>query len=179
MGIPRVVARISTAGAALAATTFTVTSCTVPAHGLTGVMIAPNGGLTAVVGWCPGHAIDGLVLYTQDRNRPSVSVGRWSAVRKLSGDYAEVSLIPEPLDWKVRKPLPPALEPQRTYVLYGGTHDNSTSTTHVQFTMATLRALPRGTIVTQGVYDKKTDSWPDVHLDRAGFQRQVHLRYDC
>jgi hypothetical protein len=179
MGIPRILARISVAGAALATTAVTLTSCTVPVHGLTGVMIAPSGELTAVVGWCPEHRIDGLVLYTEDRNRSSVSVGGWSTVRKLAGDYAEVPLTPAPPGWKARTPLPTALDPQRTYVLYGGTHDNSTSTASVEFTMAKLRALPRGTILTQGVYDKKTDGWPDVHLDRAGFQRQVRTRYDC
>lgn len=63
--------------------------------------------------------------------------------------------------------------------MYGATQKNVSSTAHVDFTVAALRRLPRGTIHMSGLYDEKKDDFIAMDVGKAEFQRQVRLRYKC
>jgi hypothetical protein len=173
--VPRLIA----ASAALTIAAVTLTSCGVPQHGITGVMIAPSGRLTAVLGWCPDHAPDALVLYTDAERQSTVGVSHWSAAQKPAGTYLEVPLAEPPPGWSAKPPRLPALDPRREYILYGATRNNSSSTAHVHFTVAALQALTPGTILAVGEYVPEKDAWAELHVSAAEFQRQVRKRYGC
>jgi hypothetical protein len=71
----------------------------------------------------------------------------------------------------------PALDPQREYHLYGWAEDASSSRRAVTFTLAELRA--QDSILMQGEYDKKTDSWPNVHVSADEFRGAVDRMVSC
>lgn len=74
-------------------------SCTVRSYGLTGATIDESGRLTAVLGWCPGHPPDTLVLYTdapRGASRPEVTVATLRADGRPAGTYAELPLSAPP-----------------------------------------------------------------------------------
>nr|WP_236071738.1 hypothetical protein [Streptomyces polyasparticus] len=49
-------------------------------------------------------------------------------------------------DWRAEKPLPSALDPLRSYTLYGWTEGNSWSASGVSFTTAHLAGLKPGEV---------------------------------
>jgi hypothetical protein len=158
----------------IAAMAATLTSCTVPQRGLTGVRLDAEGRLTAVLAWCPGKVPDGFTLHT-DAGKPELEIN--FRAPKLSGTYAEVGLSEPPPGWTASVRLPD-LDPQRKYRLYGWTTDNSSSTRGVTFTLAELRAQ-QDSILMQGEYDKKSDSWPNVHLSADEFRAAVDRIVAC
>ena len=126
--------------------------------------------LTVVLAWCPGHAPDGVTLYTENERRSSVVVGHWEADHRLAGTYAELPLARPTLGWRTTRPLPDALDPRRKYVLFGGTRDNSSSTHPVDFTVAALQSNPRDAIrVWAGSRDENDDD-AFINVYPAGFQ---------
>jgi hypothetical protein len=165
--------------AALTIAMVTLSSCGVPAHGFTGVMIDSSGKLTAVFGWCPGHAPDGATLYTENERQSEVGVGHWEADHRLVGTYAELPLARPTQGWRATRPLPAALDPRREYVLFGGTSDNSSSTHPVEFTVAALQSNPRGTILVWAANRDENDGDEFINVDSAGFQRHVSDHFDC
>ncbi|MEV5708906.1 hypothetical protein [Actinoallomurus sp. NPDC052274] len=168
--------RIIVVGAALTTGAVTLTACTVPVHGLTGVMLSPSGQLTAVLGWCPGHAPDALILYKRaDDPKEELTLGDWHSSQRPAGRYAELTLDRPPPGWRAHTPLQ-ILNPQETYVIYGATQTNSSSTSSVSFTTAALENIPRGTIQI-GYTSSGENTLP--YVDRTEFQRQVGRRYGC
>jgi hypothetical protein len=154
------------------------TSCTVPTYGITGVVVDNSGRLTAALSWCDGHPPDTLIVYFDGPGRSSIDVGRFSVTGKLTGTYTEVPLQAGQSGWKADIPLPPALDPARTYHMYGGTKNNSSSTSTVTFTVASLRGLPPGSIRIISNREE-VNQYPALNVDRAEFQRQVHRQFDC
>jgi hypothetical protein len=164
---------------ALTTATVTLSSCTVPRHGFTGVTIDSSRQLTVVLGWCPGHTPDGVILYTENERQSNVSVGSWEADHPLAGTYAELPLTRPTQGWRAKRPLPDPLDPGRKYVLYGGTSDNSSSTAYVEFTVAELQSNPRGAIRVWAGRQDGNDDDEFINVDRAGFQRHVRDHFAC
>lgn len=123
------------AGAAVLAS---LTGCTVPEAGSTGITVTEDGQPVGVLMVCHHH-IDGATLYTGDGD-DSEEVGGWSRARPVTG-FVSWPLYTGGENWRVDRPMPAALERRRVYVLYGGTEDNSWSTTEVSFTRAQLAGL--------------------------------------
>lgn len=161
------------AGALIAAMAATLTSCTVPRRGLTGIRLDAAGHLTAVLAWCPGKAPDGITLHTEAGN-PELSIEYRAP--ELSGTYAQAGLSEPSPGWTASARLP-VLDPGREYRLYGWTKDASSSTRAVTFRLAELRA--DDSILIQDEYDEATDSWPNVHLTAEEFRGAVDRLVGC
>ncbi|WP_407915227.1 hypothetical protein [Kitasatospora sp. NE20-6] len=121
-----------------------LTGCTVAEGAVSGVTVTEDGRPIGMVMVCH-RRIDGATLYTHDDASGTSGriMGRWKHDGPLTG-YA-----PLPLDggdgWTPEQPLQP-LEAGRTYTLYGWTEDNSSSASHVSFTLADLAALTPGRV---------------------------------
>ncbi|MER6786720.1 hypothetical protein ABT330_19240 [Streptomyces sp. NPDC000658] len=153
--------RIRNAAAACAglAALTSLTGCTVPIAGLTGVTVSEDGQPVGVLMVCHDH-IDGALLYTdgdgegtgadgsdEDATEGSESedVGRWSSSEPVTG-FVSWPLTAGGGGWRVDEPMPAALRPRQTYHLFGGTDDSSWSTADVSFTPEQLAALAPGRV---------------------------------
>jgi len=152
----------------------TITSCTVPERGLTGVKLDAAGRLTAVLAWCPRRPPHGLTLYTDD-DRPELKIHFWAPV--FRDTYAEAPLAELPAGWSSTVKMP-ALDPRREYHLYGWTENNSSGTRAVDFTLAKLQSNEPGTILIQR-HDDKTGSWRDSRLSTDEFRSAVEPDVGC
>ncbi|MCW2916244.1 MAG: hypothetical protein JWN52_4312 [Actinomycetia bacterium] len=164
--------------AALVIAAVTLTACTALQHGVTGVMLGPSGRLIAVLGWCPGHAPDGMTLYTEDAQRPSFKVSKFTVDPRPEGTYAEVPLADPPLGWSADPPLLPTLDPQHQYTLSGWTK-NTSSARNVDFTVASLKNIGPGRIVFQRLDVKEKDESGVFRLGVEDFQREVRDQDGC
>ncbi|WP_327312819.1 hypothetical protein [Streptomyces sp. NBC_01235] len=128
---------------ASAAALLSLTGCTAPGAGITGITVTATGRPVGVLMICHKH-IDGATLYADDDpNGPEV--GDWRRTRPATG------LVTWPLatggpGWTVDKPMPTALDRGRTYILYGWTDDDSWSAADVSFTLTDLAALQPGQV---------------------------------
>ncbi|MEU1187526.1 hypothetical protein [Streptomyces sp. NPDC005859] len=129
------------AGAAVLAS---LTGCTVPVAGGTGITVAEDGQPVGVLMVCHHH-IDAAILYTRGSGDESEDVGSWRRTEPATG-YVTWPLHTGGEGWSVDRAMPTALERQRTYVLYGATEDDSWSTADVSFTLADLAALTPGQV---------------------------------
>lgn len=122
------------------------TACTVPEAGSTGITVTADGLPVGVLMVCHHH-IDAAVLYTGDGDDgdESEDVGSWSRAEPATG-FVTWPLRTGGGGWSVDRQPPATLERQRTYILHGGTEDNSWSTTAVSFTLAHLAALVPGRV---------------------------------
>ncbi|MER7103722.1 hypothetical protein ABT383_29535 [Streptomyces humidus] len=137
--------------AGLAALT-SLTGCTVPSAGLTGITVTEDGRPVGVLMVCHDH-IDGALLYTDSAGSGrdaaeeggSEDAGRWSSSKPVTG-FASWPLTTGGQGWRVDGPMPATLQPRRTYHLFGGTDDDSWSTADVSFTPEQLAALAPGQV---------------------------------
>ncbi|CAM5737423.1 hypothetical protein SALBM311S_09310 [Streptomyces alboniger] len=130
-----------TAGMALAVTS----GCTVPIDAVVGISVTADGRLLGVMMVC-GHQIDGTTLYVDsDDVDKAVTIGSWTADRPLTAGLTTWTLDPPSAGWTADKPLTP-LTAKTTYALYGGTKDNSWSSTSVSFTLADRDRLTPGMV---------------------------------
>ncbi|WP_367325126.1 hypothetical protein [Streptomyces sp. HUAS ZL42] len=132
------------AAGACAAALFSLTGCTVPTAGATGIAVTEDGKPFGMLMVCHGH-IDGATLYTETTGDESETVARWSHARPLT-EFVTWPLATGGDGWSVGHPMPKALEQRRSYTLYGWTEDSSWSTGDVSFTLADLAKLSPGQV---------------------------------
>ncbi|KUO22188.1 hypothetical protein AQJ91_05890 [Streptomyces dysideae] len=112
-----------------------------------------DGRLLGVMMVC-GHQIDGAILYVDsDDADKTVTVGSWTADHPLTAGLTTWTLNPPSAGWTADKPLAP-LTAKTAYALYGGTEDNSWSSSSVSFTLADRDRLTPGMVR----YDKISDN---------------------
>ncbi|MER5603489.1 hypothetical protein [Streptomyces sp. NPDC002265] len=142
-----------TVGTALAATS----GCTVPIDAVAGVSVTADGRLLGVMMVC-GHRLDGATLYVDgaDADR-QVTVGEWTAGRRLTAGLTTWALDAPPAGWTATKPLAP-LTTGTTYTLYGWTEDNTSSSSSVSFTLADRDRLAPGRVRYEAVSDSGDES---------------------
>ncbi|MEU4871500.1 hypothetical protein [Streptomyces sp. NPDC021608] len=129
-----------------------LTGCTVPVAGLTGVTVTEDGRPVGVLMVCHDH-VDGALLYTDGvgsaggtaEESESEDVGRWSSSGPVTG-FVSWPLATGGDGWRVDEAMPAALRPRRAYHLFGGTDDDSWSTVDVSFTPEQLAALAPGQV---------------------------------
>ncbi|MGY4925495.1 hypothetical protein [Streptomyces sp. 900105755] len=149
------------AGVALAATS----GCTVPVDAVAGVSVTVDGRLLGVMMIC-GHHIDGATLYVEsDDADKSVTVGSWTAARPHKAGLVIWPLESPAAGWTTTRALTP-LTAGTAYTLYGGTKDNSWSTTDVSFTRADRDRLAPGEVLYDDVSDDGDESAVVVPLTR-------------
>lgn len=85
--------------------------------------------------------------------------------------FAAVSLADPGDPWNAMTVLPTlSTQPDGfTYELYGGSSNNSWSSSHVSFTLETLQKLEPGEVLTQG-YELDNYVGEDVVVDRETFE---------
>ncbi|MGW3242678.1 hypothetical protein [Streptomyces sp. NPDC001070] len=119
--------------------------CGVPLAGVTGIAVSEDGRPLGVILVCHDH-IDAAVLYDSDEEDTSAArLGRWSRSKPATG-FTVWSLESGGRGWNAEVPASVPFEPQRTYSLFGGTRDNSWSTSHVDFTAAQFARLEPGQV---------------------------------
>ncbi|MFI6435243.1 hypothetical protein [Streptomyces sp. NPDC050759] len=137
----RRVVGIVAAGLAVAAST----GCSVPVDAVAGISVSDDGHLLGVMMVC-GHQIDGATVYVDSENvNKQKTVGSWTADRPLTAGLATWSLQSPSAGWAVGRSLT-RLTPKTTYILYGGTEDNSWSSESVSFGLTDLDQLSPGMV---------------------------------
>ncbi|MFD3455666.1 hypothetical protein ACFWVC_26260 [Streptomyces sp. NPDC058691] len=119
----------------------TLSGCTVPVAGVTGIAVTDDGKPLGVMLVCHDR-IDGATLYSDEEEADYL--GRWIRGKPAKG-YTLWRLDTGGRGWTTDMPVA-ALEPRRTYSLYGWTRDNSWSTEHVDFTLEQLARLEPGQV---------------------------------
>ncbi|MYX32350.1 MULTISPECIES: hypothetical protein [Streptomycetaceae] len=122
----------------------TLTGCTVPVAGTTGIAVSEDGRPLGVIVVCHDH-IDGATLYDSDADDASARLGRWSRAKPATG-FTVWSLESGGRGWRAEVAASAPFAPHRTYSLYGWTRDNSSSTAHVRFTAAQFASLEPGQV---------------------------------
>jgi hypothetical protein len=140
-------------GVALAATC----GCTVPSDAVAGISVTADGHLLGVMMVC-GHQIDGATLYVDsDDVDKQVTVGSWTADRRLTSGLATWTLDSPAAGWTATRSLAP-LTAKTTYALYGWTKDNSWSASSVSFTLADRDRLTPGKVRYDSISDNGVES---------------------
>ncbi|MEU9974142.1 hypothetical protein [Streptomyces sp. NPDC051014] len=140
-------------GVALAATS----GCTVPIDAVAGISVTDDGHLLGVMMVC-GHKFDAAILYVDSADvDKQVTVGSWTADRPLTPGLATWTLDAPAAGWRATKSLAP-LTTKTTYTLYGGTKDNSWSSSSVSFTLADRDRLTPGKVRYDSVSDNGDDT---------------------
>ncbi len=170
---------------------FGATGCTVPINGITGVGVDQAGNLVIVLAWC-GRQPDGVTVYhdqypedptpaTYDPDasgppNPSIDDAFYLAPR-VKDETASFRLDAPGDGWRAEHEIP-TFDPTITYKAYGGTLDNSYSTSHVEFQLGDADKLRRepGTVLVND-YEEGTDKVVDVLMPRAEFDRQGRTKY--
>ncbi|MEU0720517.1 hypothetical protein ABZ498_25460 [Streptomyces lavendulocolor] len=121
------------------------TGFSVPVDAVAGISVSDDGHLLGVMMVC-GHQIDGATVYvdSEDVNKQK-TVGSWTADRPLTAGLATWNLQAPSPGWAVDRSLT-RLTPKTTYILYGGTKDNSWSSRSVSFDLTYLDQLSPGTV---------------------------------
>ncbi|MEU6348942.1 hypothetical protein ABZ896_06405 [Streptomyces sp. NPDC047072] len=153
--VPRRALAVLLAGVGLAA----LSGCTVPVDAVAGISVTEDGELLGVMMVC-GHHIDGATLY-KDADDPDrqEDVGSWTAGPQLGEGLTTWSLTDPGTGWTADQPLG-RLTAGSTYVLYGWTDDNSSSSTSVSFTPADRDRL------TPGMVRYETDTEVTVPIEK-------------
>lgn len=124
-----------------------LSGCTVPVAGVTGIAVTEDGEPLGVMLVCHDR-IDGATLYAdaaEDSEEADPDhLGRWTRGKPAKG-FTMWRLDSGGRGWHTDKPLA-ALEPRRTYSLYGWTRDNSVSAESVDFTLEQLARLEPGQV---------------------------------
>ncbi|MEU6092681.1 hypothetical protein ABZ865_39110 [Streptomyces sp. NPDC047085] len=140
-------------GVALAATS----GCTVPSDAVASISVTADGHLLGVMMVC-GHQIDGATLYVDsDDVDKQVTVGSWTADRRLTSGLATWTLDSPAAGWTATGSLAP-LTAKTTYALYGWTKDNSWSASSVSFTLADRDRLTPGKVRYDSISDNGVES---------------------
>ncbi|TQS46861.1 hypothetical protein [Cryptosporangium phraense] len=121
----------------------TLSGCSVPQGGFTGVSVDASGQPVAVIAVCKGW-IDGVVLYRDDGEK-LITLGNWDSDQRIRR-YAAVSLIAPPTGWTADHPLD-VLQPNTVYSIFGGTDSSKWSTLSVDFTVEELRDISPGEVL--------------------------------
>ncbi|MEU4094066.1 hypothetical protein [Streptomyces sp. NPDC026673] len=121
----------------------TLTGCSPPRAGYTGITVDEDGRPLGVMIVCEGH-IDGATLYDSDHPNAPDHLGRWSRGKPAKG-FTTWSLETGGRGWNPEVPTA-TLEPHRTYDLYGWTEDSSWSAASVEFTAAQVERLVPGLV---------------------------------
>jgi hypothetical protein len=146
-------------GVALAATS----GCTVPIDAVAGISVTGDGHLLGVMMVC-GHKTDGATLYVDSADvDKQVTVGSWTADRPLTSGLATWTLDAPAAGWAATGSLVP-LTAKTTYTLYGGTKDNSWSSSSVSFTLADRDRLTPGKVRYDSVSDNGEESAVTVSM---------------
>lgn len=145
--------------ALFAAATAAVSGCTVPTVGLTGIGIDQSGRPVGYVAVCDNH-IDGATLYFEDEATSSgedgtIVAGGWTADEPVTS-VAAWSLSQPVTGWTATDEYSDLL-PNRDYTLYGWTHDNSSSTSSVTFSLVDLAGLTPGQVRYWSGYDENSE----------------------
>jgi hypothetical protein len=121
-----------------------LTGCTVPVAGVTGIAVSEDGRPLGVMLVCHDR-IDGATLYDADHEGAgSDALGTWSRRKPVTG-FTTWSLETGGRGWTADVPAA-AFAAHHTYVLYGWTRNNSWSTAHVDFTAAQFAGLEPGQV---------------------------------
>lgn len=148
----------------VASVILTLSGCTVPTVGLTGVGVNADGDIVGYLEVCD-ERIDGVTLYVDDESVPRAGrqdAGRWTATPPVTRSASWSLRGPSP-NWTAELPLADDV-PDRPYAMYGWTFDNSSSTTHVSFTLADVKRLKPGQVLFLGGYDERRD----IDVQRIG-----------
>lgn len=162
---------------ALAGTSaLSLTACTVPLAGSTGISVDFDGNPVLVFALCEAH-IDGATIY-RDRTKAdpvgddsSVSAGSWestSPITPVKAQRVELNTFVPSRSWtpiESREDLRPGVR----YSAYGWTHDNSWSAGNVAFTVENIARLRPGQVFFQR-YDEKHDNFVDAVQTYAQFR---------
>ncbi|MGW4382382.1 hypothetical protein [Kitasatospora sp. NPDC004531] len=127
------------AAAALAA----LPGCAAPGRAVAGISVTEDGRPLGVLMVCD-HRIDGATLSTSEGSHRE-DVGRWSARTALRPGLTTWALDAPAEGWETERPLAP-LEARTTYLLDGWTEDDSSTSTHVDFTPEDLAQLTPGQV---------------------------------
>ncbi|MET9874876.1 hypothetical protein ABZZ36_09670 [Actinacidiphila glaucinigra] len=122
----------------------TLSGCTVPVAGVTGIAVSEDGRPLGVMLVCHDH-IDGATLYDSDEGDASEDFGRWHRGKPVTG-FTEWSLESGGRGWRTEVAASTPFRPHRTYSLYGWTRDNSWSTQGVDFTAEQFEGLEPGQV---------------------------------
>lgn len=139
--------------------------CTVEPVGKAGIGVDADGRLIGYIAVCDRH-IDGATLYYDDgsaTDSQEVTAGVRTSDQPVTA-LAGWSLAGHTSGWTTTTPLK-ALEADRTYSLYGWTHDNSGSAVDVTLTPAQLEDLKPGEVYFIDHYDVAQDR--DVYAMRS------------
>ncbi|MGW5259735.1 hypothetical protein ACWEQG_02090 [Microbispora sp. NPDC004025] len=170
---------------------FGATGCTVPQNGITGVGVDRAGNLVIVLAWC-GRQPDGVTVYHRQfpedptpaaydpdaggPPNPAIDDAFYLAPR-VAGETASFRLDAPGDGWRAKQQIP-AFNPAVTYTAFGGTLDNTYSTSHVEFQVGDADKLRRnpGTVLVND-FDPRTDKVVDVLIPQAEFDRKGRTAY--
>lgn len=153
--------------------------CTVQTNGDTGVSVDDAGNLIVVLAWC-GRSPDVVVIYhdrtsSDTSSDPSVTDAVYTAPA-LEDQFASFRLDAPSDGWSVSKPF--TADPAITYTVYGGTNDNSRSTSSVRFELGDAAKLKPGMVLVPEYDDKKGEA-VDAVISLEQFKRDAQDPKNC
>jgi hypothetical protein len=142
-----------------------MTGCTVPDGGATGIGVDAQGDPVIYIQMCKGH-IDGATLYHSDDDpAKEQTLGQWDVSPAVDG-FTQFSLTAPTNGWRATQQLAPR-DPATEYTIYGGSNDNTFASTHLTFTQNSLADLKPGEVryPDYGHDRLKTASIPDFQKE--------------
>jgi hypothetical protein len=170
-----------------------VTSCSPPIAGSTGVSVDAEGHPIIVLAWCGGATPEGVHIYHyEDTSGPwDTMPGPSSAATvvddvnfiapSLDGQTASVRLDAPQNGWTV-KPKSFILRPKVLYQAFGyqGRGSSQVNTGSVSFSAANVAKLKPGSVLVQRYNERLSPpDWADVTIKREEFDRQGQDPTDC
>ncbi|MEV7012153.1 hypothetical protein [Streptosporangium sp. NPDC051022] len=170
-----------------------VTGCSPPIAGSTGVSVDTEGHPIIVLAWCEGAAPEGVhISHYEDASGPwSTMPGPSSAATvmddvdfiapSLDGQSASVRLDAPDEGWTV-EPKPFVLRPRVLYHAFGhqGRGSNQVNTGGVSFSADSVAKLKPGSVLVQRYDERRSPpDWADVVITREEFDRQGRERASC
>jgi len=126
-------------GAIALGATLALSGCTVANAGISGIGVDQKGNPVGYLMVCHDHVNAAELGHGKD-----IWDGTWDSAQSITG-FATFNLADPGPGWTVERPLA-TLTPRHTYTFYGGTTDNSWSTSSVHFTLADLAQLQPGQV---------------------------------
>ncbi|MFI7467829.1 hypothetical protein [Nonomuraea sp. NPDC049646] len=170
-----------------------VTSCSPPIAGATGVSVDAEGHPIIVLAWCGEATPEGVdISHYEDNSGPWATMpGPSSAATvvddvdfiapSLDGQNASVRLDAPNDGWAV-EPRPFVLRPGVLYSAFGyqGRGHNQVNTSHVTFSTDSMAALKPGLVLVQRYDDSRSlTGWGDVTITQEQFDRQSQDPANC
>lgn len=170
-----------------------VTSCSPPIAGSTGVSVDAEGHPIIVLAWCGGATPEGVdISHYEDTSGPLGTMpGPSSAATvvddvdfiapSLDGQSASVRLDAPDDGWTV-EPKPFVLRPGVLYQAFGyqGRGYNQVTTSHVSFSADSVADLKPGSVLVQRYDERRSPpDWSDVTITREEFDRQGQDPANC